>query len=123
MALLAVENLTKSFGAIRVADQLSFSLSAGETLGIIGPNGAGKTSLFNLSGGNLRPSQGRISFGGKDITKTSAQQRARAGIGRTYQISQPFSKMTVMEDRLAAANDPAQRIVPQAWRLTGAEMS
>lgn len=119
MALLAIENLTKSFGAIRVADNLSLSLDAGETLGIIGPNGAGKTSLFNLISGNLRPSEGRISFGGRDITSASAQQRARAGIGRTYQIPQPFSQMTVMENCLVAASFGGGRTERQSYTHCG----
>jgi branched-chain amino acid transport system ATP-binding protein len=104
MPLLAVENLSKSFGAVKVADNVSFSLEEGETLGIIGPNGAGKTSLFNLLTGNLRPAYGRIFFREKEITGTSPQQRCRAGIGRTYQIPQPFSKMTVLENCLVAAS-------------------
>ncbi len=104
MPLLAVENLVKSFGAVKVADDVSFTLEEGETLGIIGPNGAGKSSLFNLIGGNLRPISGKVYFVGKDVTHASSQQRCRAGMGRTYQIPQPFSKMTVLENCLVAAS-------------------
>lgn len=104
MPLLVVENLCKSFGAVKVADDFSFSLEEGETLGIIGPNGAGKTSLFNLISGNLRPAAGRIYFRDKEISHTSPSQRCRAGIGRTYQIPQPFSKMTVFENCLVSAS-------------------
>jgi len=104
MSLLVVENLCKSFGAVKVADDFSFSLEEGETLGIIGPNGAGKTSLFNLISGNLRPASGHIYLGGKEISHTSPSQRCRAGIGRTYQIPQPFSKLTVFENCLVSAS-------------------
>jgi branched-chain amino acid transport system ATP-binding protein len=103
MPLLVVENLCKSFGAVKVADDFCFSLEEGETLGIIGPNGAGKTSLFNLISGNLRPSSGHIRFNGKEISHASPSQRCRAGIGRTYQIPQPFSKMTVLENCLVTS--------------------
>jgi len=104
MALLAVENLSKSFGAVKVADDVNFSLEEGETLGIIGPNGAGKTSLFNLLTGNLRPQHGRVFFREKDITGLSPQQRCHMGIGRTYQVPRPFAKMTVLENCLVAAS-------------------
>jgi branched-chain amino acid transport system ATP-binding protein len=103
MPLLVVENLCKSFGAVKVADDFSFSLEEGETLGIIGPNGAGKTSLFNLISGNLRPASGHIYFRNKEISHTSPSQRCSAGIGRTYQIPQPFSKMTVLENCLVSS--------------------
>jgi branched-chain amino acid transport system ATP-binding protein len=103
MALLAVANLSKSFGAVKVADDFNLSLEEGETIGIIGPNGAGKSSLFNLISGNLRPQHGRVFFSGKDITRSTPQQRCRAGIGRTYQIPQPFAKMTVLENCVVAA--------------------
>jgi branched-chain amino acid transport system ATP-binding protein len=104
MALLRLENLSKSFGAVKVADHFELSLEEGETLGVIGPNGAGKTSLFNLISGNLRPQEGRVYLDGKDITEASPQARCRAGIGRTYQIPQPFSKMTVLENCLVSAS-------------------
>jgi len=103
MDLLKLENVCKSFGAIRVADNACLSLGKNEALGIIGPNGAGKSSLFNLIGGNYRSDSGTIIFAGKDITHTSEQQRCRLGIGRTYQVPLPFTKMTVFENLLTAA--------------------
>ena len=109
MPLLVVDNLCKSFGAVKVADNFTFSLDQGETLGIIGPNGAGKTSLFNLISGNLRPASGHVRFDGKEISHASPSQRCRAGIGRTYQIPQPFQKMTVLENCLVAATFGAGR--------------
>jgi branched-chain amino acid transport system ATP-binding protein len=103
MALLEVEGLTKRFGAVTVADGTSFELGDGEALGIIGPNGAGKSSLFNLIGGNLKPSAGRIRYAGHDIGALPPEARCRLGIGRTYQIPRPFAGMTVFENLLVAA--------------------
>ena len=115
MALLVVENLCKSFGAVKVADDFSFTLNEGESLGIIGPNGAGKTSLFNLISGNLKPASGHVHFAGKDITSTSTSQRCLAGIGRTYQIPQPFSKLTVFENCLVAGSFGANKSEKQCY--------
>jgi branched-chain amino acid transport system ATP-binding protein len=103
MTLLRLDKISKRFGEVRVADALSFTLDPGEALGIIGPNGAGKSSLFNIVGGDLRADAGRVSFAGEDITNLPAFDRCRAGIGRTYQIPQPFTHMTVFENLLVAA--------------------
>jgi branched-chain amino acid transport system ATP-binding protein len=100
---LQVDGLTRRFGAVTVADATSFALANGEALGIIGPNGAGKSSLFNLIGGNLRPSAGSIRFDGQDIGALPPEARCRLGIGRTYQIPRPFGGMTVFENLLVAA--------------------
>jgi len=103
MELLRIDNLSKSFGAIKVADGINLTVADGEALGIIGPNGAGKTSLFNLICGTLQPDTGSIHFIGRDITPLSTEKRCRAGIGRTFQIPKPFSQMTVLENCLVAA--------------------
>jgi len=103
-ALLAVENVEKRFGALRVIDGLSLSVTRGETLGILGPNGAGKTTLFNLISGDLRADSGRVVFDGVDITGHSPHRRCRIGIGRSYQIPRPFGAMTVFENLVAAAS-------------------
>jgi branched-chain amino acid transport system ATP-binding protein len=102
-ALLALENVTKSFGALKAVDGLSVSLMAGEALGILGPNGAGKSTLFNLVTGHLKPDTGRILYAGEDITATPAAERCRRGIGRSFQIPHPFSGMTVFENLLVAS--------------------
>ena len=104
MSILALEGVCKSFGALKVADSISLSVAEGETLGILGPNGAGKTTLFNLISGDLRADSGRVSFGGKDITQEPPHRRCRLGIGRSYQIPQPFGAMTVFENLVAAAS-------------------
>lgn len=101
--ILSINNLSKSFGSLRVTDDFSAELNAGEALGIIGPNGAGKSTLFNLITGGLTPDEGQISFNGSDVTRMSAHDRCRAGMGRSYQIPHPFGGMTVFENLLVGA--------------------
>ena len=103
MTILSLKNVTKSFGALTVTDDASFDVPKGQALGIIGPNGAGKSTLFNLITGNLRADQGSIHFQGRDVTRVSAMERCLTGIGRSFQIPQPFGKMTVFENLLVAA--------------------
>lgn len=101
--LLRLDGVSKSFGALKVTDVISLELAAGEALGILGPNGAGKSTLFNLITGNLKPDEGRIAFDGRDITGMAPHARSRLGIGRSYQIPQPFGDMTVYENLLVGA--------------------
>jgi len=100
--LLRAEGLVKRYGGVVATDNVSISLQRGEVLGIIGPNGAGKSTLFGLLGGAFAPSAGSIHFNGVDITALPASERARLGIGRTYQIPRPFLDMTVRENLLTA---------------------
>jgi branched-chain amino acid transport system ATP-binding protein len=86
-----------------VIDGLALEVAAGEILGIIGPNGAGKTTLFNIIGGVLAPTSGKVLFKGGDITRLKVWDRCRLGIGRTYQIPKPFAHMSVFENVLVAA--------------------
>lgn len=102
-AFLQLKNVSKAFGAVTVADDLSFAVKTGEALGVIGPNGAGKTSMFNLITGTLAPNAGQIIFDGTDITRHSAAKRCRAGMARSFQVPQPFSGMTVFENAMIAA--------------------
>jgi len=95
--------VTKRFGRVVIAEDLSFSVGAGDTVGIVGPNGAGKTSLFGLISGDLAPNSGEVSFAGKKVTRLDAAARCRLGIGRTYQVPRPFVDMTVFENVLVAA--------------------
>ncbi|MDO6963400.1 ABC transporter ATP-binding protein [Rhizobium alvei] len=104
MPILALENVSKSFGALKVADAISFSLDDGEALGVIGPNGAGKSTLFNLITGNIRVDAGTITFAGDDVTRQPPMARCLAGVGRTFQIPQPFEKLTVFENLLVGAS-------------------
>ena len=100
---LEITKLNMSFGALKVIDDLSVRLEAGEALGIVGPNGAGKTTLFNLITGSLRPDSGVIQIGEDGIVGVSQHLRVRNGLGRTYQIPRPFGGMTVFENVLVAA--------------------
>ena len=103
MTLLSLSHVSKSFGALTVSDDVSFDVPAGQALGIIGPNGAGKSTLFNLITGNLAPDAGRITFDGRDVTTDSPMQRCKRGMGRSFQIPQPFSNLTVYENLVVAA--------------------
>jgi branched-chain amino acid transport system ATP-binding protein len=100
--LLELDHVTKRFGRVVIAEDLSFAVGAGETVGIVGPNGAGKTSLFGLISGDLAPAAGQIRFDGRNITRRDPAARSRLGIGRTYQVPRPFADMTVFENVLVA---------------------
>ncbi|MEM9250693.1 MAG: ABC transporter ATP-binding protein [Pseudomonadota bacterium] len=103
MSILSLQDVSKSFGALKVTDAVSFEVPDGEALGIIGPNGAGKSTLFNLITGNLTPDTGAIRFLGRDVTRVPAMQRCLMGVGRSFQIPQPFSKLTVFENLVVAS--------------------
>ncbi len=101
--VLEMAGVSKRFGALKVTDDISFAVSAGETYGILGPNGAGKTTLFNLISGDIRPDSGKVSFDGADIGQLPPHRRCVAGIGRSYQVPRPFGGMTVFENLLVGA--------------------
>lgn len=101
--LLEIRNLKRAFGAVTVADDITLDVAEGEALGIVGPNGAGKSSLFNLITGRLTPDGGTIRLDGRDITKMPARRRVHLGIGRSFQIPQPFVQMTTYENVSVAA--------------------
>ena len=102
-ACLSVANLSKHFGGLLAVNRVNLSVEVGERRGILGPNGAGKTTLFNLIAGDLRPSSGTIHFQGKDITRMPVHRRADRGIGRTFQVTRLFPKLTVTDNLLLAA--------------------
>jgi branched-chain amino acid transport system ATP-binding protein len=101
--ILAVKQLSKSFGKVRAVFDLSFEVEQREILGIIGPNGAGKTTLFNLISGEITPDEGEVKFNGRNITRTAMFRRCRQGIARTYQIPRPFLNMSVLENIMVGA--------------------
>jgi branched-chain amino acid transport system ATP-binding protein len=116
MPLLALHGVGKAYGALKVTDDVSLSVEPGETLGILGPNGAGKTTLFNLISGDVRCDAGRVEYEGRDITHLRPHQRCRAGIGRSYQVPQPFGNMTVFENLVTAACFGGGEPERQAWQ-------
>jgi len=95
--LLEIEGLTKSFGGLIAVKNVGFDINKGEIVGLIGPNGSGKTTLFNLITGFIKADTGKVKFKGEDITGLSPHRIARKGIGRTFQIPQLFSNMTVYQ--------------------------
>jgi branched-chain amino acid transport system ATP-binding protein len=96
--LLEVRNLSKTFGGLRAVADVSFTMNKGEILALLGPNGAGKTTAFNMIAGFLQPTEGRILFQGRDITGGKPWDLCREGIARTFQLSRPFSDLTVLEN-------------------------
>lgn len=100
---LELRNLGLKIGGARIIDDVSLQVSKGEFLGVIGPNGAGKTTLFNLISGVMTPTEGDIYLNGNSLSSLGIEQRARAGLGRTFQTSSLFPGLTVFENvRLAA---------------------
>ena len=102
-AFLQIDGVSKQFGGLRAVDQVAFSVEAGELVCLIGANGAGKTTLFNLLTGQLAPSAGRILFEGRDVSRHAPNRRARLGFGRTFQISQTLTSMSVLENGMVGA--------------------
>ena len=111
--MLELDAVTVRFGGLTALADISFQIPEGEILGLVGPNGAGKTTLFNSISGLVR-ARGRILFEGADITRLPLHRRARAGIGRTFQIPQPMHHLTVRENLTVAQvfgagqHDPAR---------------
>ncbi len=97
-SILEVSSVVKRYGGLIAIDNVDLTLQRGTITGVIGPNGAGKSTLIGLIGGALAPSQGSIRLDGRDVSRLPASERARAGIGRTYQIPRPFLDMTVEEN-------------------------
>lgn len=105
-ASLRVESLGLQIGGATILKDVNLDIAPGSLVGVIGPNGAGKTTLFNVISGIMKPTEGRILMDGHDIAKMSIPQRARAGLGRTFQTSSLFPQLTVLENlRLAAQVD------------------
>ena len=125
MAVLRVTQISKNFGGIVGCEDLSFTVEAGEILGIIGPNGAGKTTVFNLITGVYAPSRGQIAFGDEEIAGRGPDWIVRKGIARTFQNIRLFRNLTVLENVLIALDQKQVRYsLPQAMlRLWGVSKS
>lgn len=122
MALLEVEALTKRFSGLVAVDRLSFRVEPGEIVGLIGPNGAGKTTTFNLICGLLRPDGGRVLFRSRDVTRWPPHLRCHIGMGRTFQIVQPFDGLTVVENVMVGCCFGAERLPPARARQKALEL-
>jgi branched-chain amino acid transport system ATP-binding protein len=103
MNLLEVSKVSKRFDGLAANEDVSFTVGAGQIVGLIGPNGAGKTTMFNCVAGFYPPSSGTITLGGREITGLPPEACARAGVGRTFQIARTFSSMTACENVMTAA--------------------
>lgn len=103
--LLDVSEVRKQYGAIKAVDGVTFTLGAGEIVGVIGPNGSGKTTLFNSILGQIRPTSGKVELSGEDITGMSPLALARRGVGRTFQTLQVFGRLSVRDNLIAAAQE------------------
>jgi branched-chain amino acid transport system ATP-binding protein len=103
MALLELKNLTKSFGGLRAVDGVSLSVEKGEIFGLIGPNGSGKTTIFNCISSFYPITSGDVIFNGSSIKGLKTHKICKLGVGRTFQVVKPLSRMTVLENITAAA--------------------
>ncbi|HUI15452.1 MAG TPA: ABC transporter ATP-binding protein [Xanthobacteraceae bacterium] len=102
MTALAVTDISRNFEGVQALDNVSFEVASGERRLIIGPNGAGKTTLFNILSGSFAASSGWVTLFGRDITRLPAYARARLGLSRTFQITNLFFQLTVLENILLA---------------------
>jgi ABC-type branched-subunit amino acid transport system ATPase component len=112
---LETDRLCKSFGALSVADNISFRLEPGARHALIGPNGAGKTTFVNMLTGRIAPSSGRILLGGDDITKVNQAARVRRGLGRTFQVTTLFRSLPVL-DNVALGIAEREGIARHMWK-------
>ena len=112
--LLSIDAVSKRFGGLVAVDNVTFDVAQGELVSIIGPNGAGKTTLFNLLTGQLAPTAGRVRFEGADISRLPPQVRARLGFGRTFQVSQTLTSLSVLENAMIGAFLHHPRLVDAA---------
>jgi branched-chain amino acid transport system ATP-binding protein len=115
---LEATGLAKSFGALKVTDDVALRLGAGARTALIGPNGAGKTTLVGLLSGTVRPDAGRISLRGRDITRDALAFRVKQGLVRTFQLSSLFAKLTVLENIFLAVSEN-QGASRDLWRPAG----
>jgi len=101
--ILRVMNVTKNFGGLTALDDVNITLKDKEVLGLIGPNGAGKTTLINVIVGFYRPEKGRVFFNGEDITDSPPHIKALKGVARTFQLTKPFSNISVFDNVMIGA--------------------
>ena len=119
MSLLQVTNLGKSFGGNRAVDGIQFSLAKGELLALIGPNGAGKSTTFNLVNGQLKADSGSIKLNGQELIGRTPREIWQRGVGRTFQIAETFSSLSVVENVQMALLSADARLYSM-WRRAAA---
>src|SRR5262245_65865297 len=119
--LLSAQNVSKSFGSFLAVRGADLAVAEGEIIGLIGPNGAGKSTFFNCLAGDTAPTTGRVLFDGVDVTRSSAEAHAPAGIARTFQVPATFEDMTVLDNVMVGAfvrrrhrRSEERRVVTQA---------
>jgi neutral amino acid transport system ATP-binding protein len=116
-ALLEVDDVVRTFGAVRAVDGASFTVEQHSITGLIGPNGAGKSTLFATIAGSLKPSSGRIVFAGSRIDRRPAYRVARVGVVRTYQAARVLTRMSVLDNLLlATTGHPGERLMGVVFR-------
>ena len=118
MSLLAVEGVSKSFGGLAAVQRVTFTLAEGELLALIGPNGAGKTTLFHVISGFMAPDEGTIRYAGESLVGLRPHDICQRGMVRTFQITRPFNRLTVLENVLVGA---LERVAHRRQAVTIAE--
>mgnify|MGYP006268363021 FL=1 len=113
--MIAVHDLHRHFGGFRAVDGATLAIPDGSITGLIGPNGAGKTTLFNVIAGNLRPTSGRVTMDGEDITGLPPHELFHKGLLRTFQIAHEFSSMTVLENLMMVPGAQVGETLWNAW--------
>jgi branched-chain amino acid transport system ATP-binding protein len=124
MALLSVRGLQRHFQGVAAVDGIDFDVQAGQLLALIGPNGAGKTTCFNILNGQLKPNAGQVLLDGRDVTGLRPRAMWRAGVGRTFQITQTYGSMTVLENiqvALMSHHGRLRSLLANVERLCAAE--
>lgn len=110
MYILEVDNLLKRFGGLAAVNHVSFKVKRGEILALIGPNGAGKTTCFNMIAGAMPPTEGRVVFNGKDVTRHKPYDLNAHGMARTFQVVKPLAKLTVFDNLMVACLSKSRNI-------------
>lgn len=118
MSLLEAEGISKAFGGIRALESCSISVEQGSCTGLIGPNGSGKTTLFNVMTGYERVDSGQVRFRGQAITNASPDKVFHLGVGRTFQLTRVFPRLTVMENMHVAAQRNDLKGLLSRWSST-----
>lgn len=118
MSLLEAQNVSKAFGGIHALDTCSITVEQGTITGLIGPNGSGKTTLFNVITGYEKVDEGAVRFGGQTITNLTPDKVFRLGVGRTFQLTRIFPRLTVMENMHVAAQREGARALLSRWSST-----